>query len=450
MYRSAILISFWSFLLLSCAQVGTITGGKNDTVAPVPIKSNLTNGQTNVRETSFYFTFNEFVQLNNPATNISLMPEDATITAKLSKKTLTLNLSNELKPNTTYLLYLNAAVKDVSEGNDSLMTYAFSTGSSLDSATVSFKVTDVVSGQNLKNFVVGLYDSLNSIKPRYYGRTTDNGSFTFQYLKMGSYYAQCFEDKDKDLLLQQSEPQGIKFEPFTPLADTLQLLVSAPTELPKLRNAAVLPPGLIGMRFPSSLPIDSLKLNDQWLNQNQIRRWNKDSVLVQVDGKISEQQLIFRTDTFNLYLTERQRNQLPKGQVLAAETPQIAKTSLLYNDLIQFVDSSKITVIQAVDTLNIPFDFAINFHELQIELRQPTSKEIMIQLADSALLFGNGRWSEKVTYKTTVLTAKDVGNLIIETDSIPEHYLLAIYRNNKEIKVLPVGKKNNHFRIASG
>jgi uncharacterized protein (DUF2141 family) len=440
MYRSAILIYFWSLLLLSCAQVGTITGGKNDTVAPIPVKSNLSNGQTGVNETSFYFTFDEFVQLNNPATNISLMPEDAKITAKLSKKTLTLNLSNELNPNTTYLLYLNAAVKDVSEGNDSLMTYAFSTGSNLDSATVSFKIMDVLSGQNLKNYVVGLYDSLNSPKPRYYGRTLDNGSFTFKYLKNGTYFAQCFEDKDKDLLMQQAEPQGINFEPFTPNGDTLTLLVSTPKETPKLSNATILPPGIIGMRFPESLPLDSLQLNEAWLTPDQIRRWNKDSIIVKLDGTKSEHQLIFRKDTFQLFLTERQKNQMPKGQISTSETPRISNFSILYNELITQVDSSKIQVIQSDDSLNVSFDYRIDFHELNIQLNNPSTKEINVQMADSALLFGGGKWSEKANYKTTVLTPKDVGNLLIETDSIPENYLLAIYRNNREIKVLPVDK----------
>ena len=112
-------------LLVSCAQIGTLTGGDEDLIAPIP--SNITPPQetSHFSDNSVEFTFKEFVSLNNPQQNIFIVPADVIPTASLTKKTLTVTWGDSLKPNTTYVLYLNNAVKDVSEGNDSLMTYVF-------------------------------------------------------------------------------------------------------------------------------------------------------------------------------------------------------------------------------------------------------------------------------------------------------------------------------------
>jgi hypothetical protein len=45
------------------------------------------------------------------------------------------NIIGELSKETTYAIYLNRTVKDVHEGNDTLITYVFSTGKWIDSIT---------------------------------------------------------------------------------------------------------------------------------------------------------------------------------------------------------------------------------------------------------------------------------------------------------------------------
>ncbi len=45
--------------------------------------------------------------------------------SKLINKTLQLDLESNLAENTTYSLYLNGAVKDITEGNDSLIQMYF-------------------------------------------------------------------------------------------------------------------------------------------------------------------------------------------------------------------------------------------------------------------------------------------------------------------------------------
>ena len=112
-------------LLASCGQIGTISGGPKDEIAPQITSSNLSDKQTNFKEQLIEFTFDEYVVLNKPMEQIVLVPADSKLENKLSKKTLSISIADTLQKNTTYTLYLNAAVKDVSEGNDSLMKFTF-------------------------------------------------------------------------------------------------------------------------------------------------------------------------------------------------------------------------------------------------------------------------------------------------------------------------------------
>ena len=109
------LILIITLVTIGCAEVGTISGGLKDEIAPKIIKSSIQNGTTNFKSQSIELTFDEFVQLVKPTETIFLVPQHAKLETQLTKKTLEISLSNALESNTTYTLYLNAAVKDVTE-----------------------------------------------------------------------------------------------------------------------------------------------------------------------------------------------------------------------------------------------------------------------------------------------------------------------------------------------
>ena len=91
------------------------------------------------------------------------MPSNVTYETKLINKTLTLDLQEDLSPNTTYSLYLNGAVKDLTEGNDTLIQLVFSTGPFLDSNVVNFQVKDAFTNDIQSEITVGLFDSLKGL-----------------------------------------------------------------------------------------------------------------------------------------------------------------------------------------------------------------------------------------------------------------------------------------------
>jgi len=63
------------FLVTSCAQVGTISGGEKDILAPQIKKSSLKDKTVNFKDTSVSIEFNEFIVLNKPTENIFLFVE---------------------------------------------------------------------------------------------------------------------------------------------------------------------------------------------------------------------------------------------------------------------------------------------------------------------------------------------------------------------------------------
>ena len=133
-FRTFIIVGLL-FLIHSCAQVGTLTGGEKDIIAPIPIasKMNPENGSTNFTTSVIKIPFSEYVKLNNPEETIVIIPPHAKLDTKLSRKTVSISWNDTLKNNTTYTIYLNGTIKDLTEENDSLMQYVFSTGNFIDS-----------------------------------------------------------------------------------------------------------------------------------------------------------------------------------------------------------------------------------------------------------------------------------------------------------------------------
>ena len=94
-----ILVGF--IMLSSCAQIGTITGGAKDIMPPCIEKSTPVDGSVNVITKQIQIEFDEFVVLQKPKENLVLLPSNVSYETKLINKILTLDLQEDLSPNTT-------------------------------------------------------------------------------------------------------------------------------------------------------------------------------------------------------------------------------------------------------------------------------------------------------------------------------------------------------------
>jgi hypothetical protein len=123
-------------LLNSCASIGSLTGGDKDVSAPQILKTNLTETEFNKKK--ILIVFDEYVELNNQLENIKLFPKHSTLSCRLVKKTLEIEIDSTLKKNTTYQILINEGIKDINEGNLYSADFLFSTGKEIDTCKTSF------------------------------------------------------------------------------------------------------------------------------------------------------------------------------------------------------------------------------------------------------------------------------------------------------------------------
>ena len=125
------------FLLAACAQVKSLTGGPKDEFAPIPLAIVPKNETVNFKGNAMALSFDEYIKLNNPAQTISVIPNDIKIKTELRDKTLMLFWEEELRENTTYSIFLNRTIRDVSESNDSIAPLTYAVDATLDAASAA-------------------------------------------------------------------------------------------------------------------------------------------------------------------------------------------------------------------------------------------------------------------------------------------------------------------------
>ena len=412
------LIIFGLVIISSCAEVGTISGGPKDEIPPRITKSTLQNGTTNFNENKVEITFDEFIQLNKPNENIILVPSHARIESQLIKKTLRIDFSESLQKNTTYTLYLNAAVKDVTEGNDSLMQFTFSTGPKLDSLKFHARIKDAFTNQLKPKVTVGLYDSLNSEKPIYFGQTDQNGIANLNALKEGTYYCKVFEDKNKDLLIQKDEPQDWLFDSVyvgPESNDTLSFSISIPRQADKIKNAKIIPPGLIGVHIPKDVILNEIKINGAERSSNEYWNVKNDSLHISL-GNITENeiQFILNSDTFNLRRMEKNKMAKLTPKLISNEEEFSTSSSFEISDLIQEIDSSKLDVIELPDSSKLAFKISFEKNKLTIMPTDGKVRNYIVTFKDGAISGKTGKKSNSTKVEVKIKEDREFGSLNVK------------------------------------
>lgn len=431
------LIGFSLLLLSACAQVGTITGGPKDEIAPKVVKASIKDGTTNFEKQFIEFTFDEFVQTNKPSENIIIVPQHTRLESRLIKKTLRIDFSNELQKNTTYTLYLNAAVKDLTEGNDSLMRITFSTGPKIDSLTFVARTADAFSNQIKSKITVGLFDSLNSDKPIYFGQSNQFGYANLTSLKEGVYYCKAFDDKNKDLRIQKDEAQDWKFEPIVingNSSDTLDFKLSIPVQPDRVKNAKLIPPGLIGLHVPKSVEITKIALNDQELKNDRFWRLQDDSLQIAIgESAGNEFQLILNADTFNL-------RRLEKNKIVKLTPKNVTKENEISNsssfevmDLIESVDITKIEVLKLPDSSKVNFTIDLEQNRIQLKPEDKRIKKYTITFKDGAIKGLSGKLNNPAKVEILGKEDRELGTLNVKLSKPVENFVIQLIEKEKLI-----------------
>ncbi len=148
---------------LQCARRGSPTGGPKDNTPPVLLKAEPENLTTEFKAKKIRLYFDEYIKLEDVQNQLIVSPPlkyNPEVTPQGgARKYVEITLKDTLLENTTYTLNFGQGIVDNNEGNpNSFLTYVFSTGTYIDSLTVSGVVKDAFNKKADEFISVMLYE----------------------------------------------------------------------------------------------------------------------------------------------------------------------------------------------------------------------------------------------------------------------------------------------------
>ncbi|PWH84861.1 Ig-like domain-containing protein [Brumimicrobium oceani] len=470
-----IILAIASILLFSCGQVGTITGGEVDKTAPRIIEDRVDPPMesTNISPQEIVIPFDEFIEFNKAAENILVTPNDVKLDFKIKQKSVVLNVkSGEWKKNTTYTIYLNRAVKDINEANDSIIAYVFSTGDFLDSLKTAVQVENAYTGKTISGVTVGLFseriqDDTSKVEPQYYASTNDEGIALFQYIKDTTFFIYAFEDDNLNNRIDPTERRAILRNPavldtafdVTPI---IRLMAPELKELSIVSNE-VIPTTTWCLGFSRPLNknedfsfVSPKPMYVEWNNardslsafyESNESSGNLLAVLNTPENKDTISKKYFFKDKKEL--TFKVTNNLVNSKLLANDT-----LKLKANEAFSFFEKDPISfeVLKEKDTVKSRIDFeVINFSPLErhIFFDKTNLEKVFINIPPVAVQGLNYALSDSIKMDFAVQKEKETGVLIVEFDTVPEYGVLVIQNKsmNYENRVVFDGFEKKKHRI---
>src|SRR5690554_197126 len=453
MYMARIysIIVFASLLLMtSCGQVGTITGGEKDVTAPRIILDKVQPriGSTNVAPQEIIIPFEEYIELNKPAENIQITPSDVKLDYAIKRKSLVLKVKEgEWMPNTTYTIYLNHAVKDITESNDSIIAYVFSTGDFLDSLQTAVQVNDAYTGKPVDGITEGLYnspllDDTSKVEPRYYASTNKEGIAIFKNIKDSDFFIYAFNDENRNNRLDASEKRaGLRSAAILDTAVTVGpviRLMPSPSRTLQIVSNEVIPTASWCLGFNRSLNKDE---RFEFLTPLPNRViWNKSGDSLTAFYESTKNSGVFTgelhtaetIDTISkkYFFKEKVKlevkTNLVNKQLLANDTLKLILNEpfqLINNELIKMLsiqegDSIKQDLAYVIDTIS-PLKMGLLFN-------RDNQQKIFLNIPPSAIAGQNYELQDSLNLDFTLQKEKETGTMIIEFDTVPEYGILYI------------------------
>lgn len=212
-----LLLFFLLVSIASCANRGTPSGGEKDIEPPQIIKSEPENFTTNFKEKEIRIYFNEYIKIKNLQKQLIISPPmeyqpDITPLGSASKY-IRIKILDTLQPNTTYAFNFGQSIVDNNEENPyPYYRYVFSTGSYIDSLSVSGQILDAKERTTDKFVSVMLYEmdstytdsTIYKNKPKYITNTLDSvTTFKIDNIKAGKYKLIALKEENSNYTFQQ-------------------------------------------------------------------------------------------------------------------------------------------------------------------------------------------------------------------------------------------------------
>ena len=248
---------------------------------------------THFHKKDIVITFNKYIQLKDQYKQINILPPKLPHTdIRLRGKSILIRLADTLKPNTTYSINFGDAISDITENNilhD--FSYTFSTGSYIDSLSLSGRVINAFNQVPQKDVIAMLYINENDtlpldslpfhVKPYYLTKTNENGDFTFRNLRDVPFLLFALMDVNNDYIFNQTDEKiafcdslvkGVYIKPPSPETLKQDSIAKADTLHAKKDTAGIkkeTTPGYVLQLFEESDSIQKI-LRADMVNENQV------------------------------------------------------------------------------------------------------------------------------------------------------------------------------------
>jgi uncharacterized protein (DUF2141 family) len=444
--RHFFLVILGAGLVFGCAQVGEISGGEKDVYAPKIIRKNSTpDSLLNFTGSSIKLSFDEFFELKNPEQSIIILPQHAKLKTIVKQKDLTVFWEDTLKENTTYVIYINNAVKDINEGNDSLYKMVFSTGNYIDSLTHTVEVKDAWSQQPVANCTVALYNSNDSTTPTYFAKTNANGIATFGYLRGGWYKLLGFQDENSDLRIQSSEKVAF-------LQDSLHIKLDTTAQITTLRLFNQEPKKQINYTFqgPERLTIAAnfdldtfeLSIDDKIIDRSLLMRYSNDSCAVFIKNSSSNELKVQMnaleiqdTNTIRVLEKEKLAHLKPKPMIDLNQLGMGSSIGFDVNAIITSVDTSKLFITDENQQI-IPYQLTTDKNQLFLTLQNTVPTKGQIRFKENAIENTSSSLQDSIQFNFEIKSADAFGKILVDGNNINGNVLVFLFQNEKQKAVM--------------
>jgi uncharacterized protein (DUF2141 family) len=451
-------------LLFGCATQKLPEGGSKDIYAPKILTQYPENLSTEVQSSYMALEFDEFFKLDNPAKNIHISPRmKEAPNYEVKGKKLYVAFNEELKPNTTYIVSFNKAIKDYSEGNDTSFQIVFSTGSYLDSANLSLQILDSETGKGKKDMTVMLFPAEeDSIafkgEPSYIFSSNENGMVRFNYIPDGSYQALAISDENTDLKYDRFS-EDIAFWDF-PIStqDTIfhmQYSFKEPDTSIYLNDWRFFYPNKFQFIFSQATQLEvnfkgkntPFEESDTVIFYSQVIPSETDSIYISY-GENSSSPLNsvneLQTDTLDLYYeapkTYKVIPRLSKRTIRASEA-----LSLEIDGILERIDSSKIMLMK--DSVSLPF--LLKKYSLNAAWEEGGSYQLIIQ--DSCFFDAFGFTNDSLLLNFTVFEGNYKGKLVLDLVTLSAYQIDLITQKGVVVHTInPTSNQKNIVDLPPG
>lgn len=377
-------LRYFSFLLIltlvlftNCAKRGTISGGPQDTLAPVILSANPENFSTQFNEKTIQINFDEYVKLNKVNQQLIISPPMDTqpeITPMgYPSKFIKIKIFDTLKPNTTYSFNFGESIQDNNEGNPyTNYKYVFSTGDYIDSLKLTTNFEDAYSKKSKGLVNVLLYETegfndstIYKKKPLYVASAKDSVSTAeLENLKSGTYYLIALQEKNSNYKFDpKSDKIGFHPKPITLPTDSVYSLKL----FSETKQATAYRPSMVSQnKWLAAYEGDTKNLKVSALGNNKpiasrIQKVpGKDSIYIFTPkDKYDSLQFKFKTTDYEKIHTVTQRT---LKQIDTLQVKFIKSGSIQFRDTISFTTntpfktiSNDLIQVMDKDSLQIPF-----------------------------------------------------------------------------------------------